>query len=454
MKTKNIIKGLVIFSLVLLTFFQISELWFGGSSNTNFFYSFFSPVSSPINSENLSKAIKPYRIIAGEGDNKFLIKYSDIEIITDSGVKKSIQKDEMDKVILGLFEYGEFVKSGPVNWPEILQNKIMLAEYKFSMPTDVFTECYRIQKTTLSSRFNKFDSIAIIPLESGGISALFINNAENECHEYLVKSGDSNAMLNAIQSISVYNDKLYYTSSVLEGLDAFSGNVFLPKWDFDPFTYSSIVSINPYMENGNILYSTIEKKIDVFFANPALKRPSNLNDVYTFSDENTVVRYYSDGILEYNNFKAVDSKPNCTFSSAFSSAIEFINNDSTIDGDFYLSDYTSADDGTWVFFFDFVINDYPLILSQSLSMPHSVEITVSYDRVTKYKHYAYTYELAEQAMAAVSSQFLNGIREESTYYDPAAIDELTICYKVDDSQILKLYWKIGMYGSVSLTPAS
>lgn len=441
------IQSAVIFILVILTFIQTGELWFGDASNRNFFYSFFNSGSSYASSENLFQLSKPYRIINSKGNGKFFIKYT--------GIDESEQKKAMDDVMIKLFKEGEFVKSTAIDWQEVLDKSIIF-EYKCQMPADAFTASYKQKSSLLHARFKEFNTIFII---SGNdkfepARVLFFGDAANVCYEYKIPKSDlNNQIITAKENFSVLDNKIYYIASKPFS-NLFSNNAFMATWEAERLEYSKIEKINPYSESGGVLLSTVEKKVDVFFDNPPKAQPSP-KGVFAFSDENTVVKYYPTGVLECFNYKAADEKINSTFTSAYNKAIEFIKRDTTItdEDEYYLAEYAKGDDGNWIFSFDFTINDFPIYISETISaeprLKHAIEVTVSHDFVVKYMRYAYSYKIHEKAKSIATKDYnaalnqdalVNGDQDEDGNDTIKSID---IGYRADSSDNVNLFWYIG-----------
>ncbi|MDR2903315.1 MAG: hypothetical protein LBU77_02230 [Clostridiales bacterium] len=457
MKTGRI-QNVIIFSLVVLTFFQTGELWFGGTPNHNFFYSFFSAGANGSDMASLPDLTKPYRIAASVEQGRYKIKYS--------GISASEQKKTLDDAVTTLFAKGTYVGQSAMDWSVL--SKSLLFEYHCAVPTDAFSAAYRQKAGLLTTRFAAFDRILLVPGNTAyePASVLFHDAAADQCHTFRIDQSDLNQTIKAArEKLSVADNRLYYTaSSSLSALpvNLFSKHVFVPMWDDAALSYADIEKINPYADGGFVLSYTVGDNINMFFNNPGRKQYTLINDVLTFSDETTVVKYHQSNILECNNYRTADTDKPTTFATAFNQAVEFIKLDTTIgaENEYYLADYYE-DTGEWHLFFDFTVNDFPVFLSNRAGstpeLTHAIEITVSDGIVTKYMRSAYLYKTREQSTAvavatekgidalntAIDNYLVPEEEDGAADFPPELIQSIELGYNSDSADTVSLCWHIG-----------
>lgn len=446
---KNTIKNLTIFILVALTVFQTAKLWFGDSSNNSSSFSFFQKEISTSQSESAAKLASPYRIITNISENdentKLAIIYNNL---TASELKKA-----GDNAIEQVLKKGEYVGSLLYS-PSITDRLCIEYEYAFSMPSDIFVQHFKQKSNILTGRVKQFDAITIIPNDGeDNLTVLFADKTSNNCYEYKVSDSDANKELwAAIDAVKASHSQLYYKLSVI-GESAY---IFPAFWDGSAYKYNNVTAFNPY---GELTLANIEKYVDPFFDNPAAKQFQNKNDVYTFSDEKTVVYYYPNDVLECSVHQYFSSDVASSFISAFSVAMDLLAKDTTLDNDFYLSGYTQEQNG-FVFKFNYCINDFPLYFSNDLrtktEMDNMIEISVAKDSA-KYRRYISSYEINDMISYAgndfYSTLYALGVDAESAELNGEEINLFDLGYKIDGSDILYLNWFIDINGVTFVQPA-
>ncbi|MDR2903741.1 MAG: hypothetical protein LBU77_04475 [Clostridiales bacterium] len=339
----------------------------------------------------------------------------------------------------------------------------LLYEYACDIPATAFTGAYKQKTNLLSARFDVFNRIMLIPGET--VRVLFHIAATDQCHEFTITDSDlTTQLLMARENISVANNQLYYIASSAYRANLFSDHVFIPVWDSEALAYANIEKINPYADDNNIILNdTVENNINMFFNNPARKQNARINDVLTFSDETTVVKYHQSNVLECNNYQTVDDSITTTFASAYNQAVGFIKRDTTIteNDDYYLADYKQDPNGNWLLYFDFTVNDLPVFISNrggsTPELAHAIEITVSHDIVTKYMRSAFLYRASEQSISEVTVNGMDALNTACANYAlpedeggeveyPELIQSIDLGYSIDNSDSTSLYWYIGYTG--------
>ena len=204
---------------------------------------------------------------------------------------------------------------------------------------------------------------------------------------------------------------------------------------------------NPIEKYGGIILSESEKYVDVFFDSPLTKSSSFINNTYTYNDENVIVKYYPNGVLEYVKYKSNIGVTN--EESPYNIAIQFLAKDTNIKNDFNLKDFKVEDNKT-VFYFDYKINNFPITLSQAkmeeLEMQSIIEVTVEDNRVSKYKRLIYDFYI-EEDYTTVEKNFIDTIDTilVNTNNKDTFIDEMKLVYKFENpNEFLNIQWFVSI----------
>lgn len=384
------IKNVVIIFLCMLVVYQTFGLWFENISGRNFFYTFFSQqnvVSSNIGDYDFTI---PQNIVVGFGNksfNKFFME--------EDGKKLNSKIDDCMKYTA---EIGEYVKTTQVDWNELLSLKSVICSYSVDMPMDLYIKAMGAKSSqSFSSKQKVFDTLVIIPARSAGeyLKVYFINTNDNTSALFSYKKNNANDNLSmAIENIQKASSNVSYLSTNQSKFSNFSSNVFLPKATNGNISYKSAELYNPYEVYGESSLQSMEIYVDAFFENPIAKW-NNIDDnnVYTYSDENIVVRYYPYDLFEYSNYSVKNDNTDNTLPAAYNTAIELIQKDRTIkeDDNIYLSEVTNVNN-VWKFGFDYHFQGFVVELSDELKsklgINHILEVTVEKGTAVSYKRYA------------------------------------------------------------------
>lgn len=458
MKNKLLNISLVIFAS--LAVYQAGLLWFNNLSSHNTFT--FATFASMINNsdqtqasnldENMLSFTKPYRININTGDYYKLI-YDDIENLAEVIL--------IDKIIdSNLKNLNSF---STITLDELFNKEGFLYEYAFAMPSEIFHSIRGAKNSSLVDAIPLFNIIGLVDFNTSTNSATLVfcdNSEENLCiaYEINLNKEDLSSLINLHDKYKTIHyeqgtNEFRYISSITNSISVFNKNVFLPIWEKNSFAYKPIKEENPYRGTSSAssgpLLSSIENQITMFFANPDIIYTSMPNGIFTFSDEYTVVRYYDNHILEYNNY-LVDYKAQSNgFLSDYATAINFIENDTNIVNNYYLSDFKETGK-TSKFYFDYTINNMDMTLSNILRMEnnglnHFIEIIVENGRVKNYKKYAYQFFVEDRVLInnnlSTFEEFINTVvnsSNEDEYY----IDSLKTAYVTEANYIdlLELSW--------------
>lgn len=442
----NRLKNFIITFFVILAIYQTARLWFEDFSGYGLFYSIFSE-----NNNNSQMEIK-YNldsIIINKGNSEFIKKSTDIY--------NSEYKNVFDNAIKTALKKGSFSRLEELNWEKILSARCIIYDFGYSLKGSELTAIYNGKKS-INSKIDSFDLIVITPNMNvpQSMKVAFLDTRENKSYEIeLTEEEIISKTYSTMTGLFSDDESIYYISSVQNGFELFKGNSFLPRWNGNITEYPYLNMTNPMEEDGGVLLMSLEKNINQFFENPAVKWTSTVNDVYTYSDENTVVKYYTTGVLEYSNYKSANkAKPN--FSKDYLTALSFIEKDVNINNEYYLEDYEINDDDA-VFYFDYKINNHKIMLSaeskERTNMDNMIEVTVTNGVVSRYKRLVYEFNLVQTDEPEVARvDFLSAVDkvfEENTELDAQkdSIENIELCYNANKSkEKTTLSWFIKING--------
>lgn len=428
----NRVKNFIITFFVLLAIYQTAKLWFEDFSNHNFFYSFKSIQGGSVNDYEVSSLIE--NIVVGKGSNKFFCDYNNSE--------NKEYKNIFEQAIRKSLENGNYIGKEDINVQENLTGKIVIYNYSFFINSEDINYVFNI-KSNISNKIKRFNKIMIIPdiSTNENLKIAFLDTEENLSYLVELRKNDIiNSTIDAINNFKTENEDFYYISSIQNGFDIFKTNIFIPRWIGNSIGYKPIIMSNPLESDGGVLLNQLEKDINMFFDNPAAKWPSKINDVFTYSDENTVVKYYTNGVLEYSNYKSSnDNLKEIKFSKCYKTALSFLKKDTNIKNEYYLKDYKKEDDRI-TFYFEYKINNFPIILSDELKsqigMNSIIEISATNSKVLKYKKYVYEFSIDETEIIFAETDFLEAIDNifllrQNNSKEREKIDNISLSYTAE-----------------------
>lgn len=453
----NRAKNFIITFFVILAVYQTAGLWFEGFSSHNFFYTIFAGNKQASMQGEVRFTLK--NIIVNQGNNKFLAVYNDIY---DSDYKPVFDK----AVKLGI-KKGNYIENSVIDWKQVLQNKCFIYQYNFKLNGNDVKKLFNVNSRYLD-KIEKFDSIIIIPSANVPESLKIIfadSDSAKTCH-FELKKNDIISEANSYFTYFEQSDNLFYISSIQSGFKLFGKNIFIPRWTDDGYSYNTVRKINLLEEDGGgVLLNSLDKIADAFFDNPAAKWTSTVNGVYTYSDENTVVKYFTNGVLEYSNYKSGDSASEFDFYDDYMTAVDFLINDRNIENEYYLSGY-SVDENEAVYRFDYKINNMPIEFTDALiaqtSMASAIEVTVSGQRVTKYRRYMYKFEINDDEQKFADVDFLDAIdyiltvkQDGAEYNETDLINNINMAYAAGiDDESIGIKWFIDLNGIEYTVPSN
>ena len=440
----NELKNFIIVFLIFLSTYQTTKLWFGNFS-THSFFDLDRDIAIAYD-DNIQKDTKylTKSILINTGDNKFIRKYNNI---SNSDYKKTF-----DKAIYLAMKKGKISYVDEFDIKQILDKKVVIYNYDFNIKNEDIPNLFN-QKGNNVYKIKDFDTIIIIPstnntqeietifLSSETLEACSIKNHKESLFQDIIY------FINEFKNIE-YKD-FYYISSEEIGISLFNKNQFLLKEKEDIPKIKLVNSINPLEQDGGILLSESEKYVNVFFDSPLVKNTSFINSIYTYNDDNIIVKYYPNSVLEYIRYKQVINANR--EESPYNIALQFLDRDINIKNEYYLKDY-KVENGKTTFYFDYKINDLPISLSNQkkneTDMKSMIELTVEDYTVTKYRRLIYDFILGDEYINLEKS-FVDAIDSFLLDNNINNIDEMELSYVFGtDNNLTNINWAINIDNKV------
>ena len=415
----SMLKSILIVVLAALTIYQTGVLWLVNITNRTFLFNYFPFLHQEAIPEGADRLVTPWRIIMADYDGSFKVKYNDLAEARRYG----------DKVISHLFQGGAFVSSRPLDheldvflsFYHYQTNPIYIYEYAFPMDAEWFTQGFGQRGNILTARgMGRFRQVVIVPPSYGKADArVFFLCEDAYVHEFTVTPQTSDG---------------FYTQ-VPEDFAGFNyiwdNGQFIRHGDF--FFYGVRVT-NPYADaHGSFLMDFIENQVASFFNNPAAIETFEDGNVWIFRGVTTVVRYYATHVLEYISYRAIDRNVPSSFINDFAAAVRFLDRDHLVINDTYLAGFRE-DRGRNIFYFNYVINNTPLIMPQNWPLgsylEHPIVITVDHGTVVNYRKLAFNFETNEELWGIASANFNNA----------ADFDDVRLGFRIGGRDIELLHW--------------
>lgn len=425
--------NIIIWVLVVLAIYQTSILWFANLSNKSIFENFYNTKNE--HTPNYLHAMESLFINVDDG--KFIKKYTsistaDYKLIFDNTISNALNSS----------------KSSNTNYTEnydtdtLFSSKSIIYTYDFPIYVNDMLGTFGIKKI---SGLEHYDMVAILPCVDEYVEIIFLSRSNGDAYKIQFNQYNlSNEIMEIIEELENMSSKEYYY--ILEDIGYVNDNVasirsnFLPISNGNHFDVNKITSINPLESAGGILLAESEKYMDIFFDNPLTKTSSFINDTYTYNDDNVVVKYYTNGVLEYSNYKKQLSQSQ---ENTYKTAIDFLARDTHLKNEFYLQDYKIEDDKT-TFYFNYKINNFSIILSQNMldktNMKSMIEIEIQNGIVSKYKKMIYDFYLLDN-FSIVNLDFENFMNNYNIDNTIENIDLKYIFDGVGEEISLKLHAK-------------
>jgi len=445
-KWMGLLQNIGILTLVTLCITQTMRLWYDGYSSRSFLSAFFSSDSDYSASDALAGLVRPYRIIA-QHNEAYVVLYGNAE--------STKLRTAADNILTQVIRSGDYVSAYSLNETALFATGGVWYEYAVPIPADAFGLFFQARTGFLTNRFRSFNRIVFVPQADtdDAVRVVFVDDEIRMCYEYSIqRTGLASGLLTAVQSLSP--SMLHYDTAIVSG-GGIPKTVFYANWNSNGYPYQQLRTYGPF---GEITIGNIERVVLPFFEMPSGVMWDVDNSVYTYRDNNAVAKYYPNDVLEFTDYKAHRGTVTNTFASAFVAAANMIAKDKGVVNEYYLSSYKQEGE-SWFLTFDYVMNGFPVFMSQSLSMnlsanqpntatmTHMIEVEVQADKVYKYRRYGLAFEVDTMSLSTKQTGFMQTIGNamESPGLlegEPLPVRTALLGYRADDMPQLSLQWLI------------
>ena len=209
------------------------------------------------------------------------------------------------------------------------------------------------------------------------------------------------------------------------------------------------------MDGDRIDTKALENIADGFFENPAVKWSSVVNNVYSYSDEENVVKYNLKGVLEYSGYVSGtgNNDGGQNVAQNYTAAVDFLKKDNGIKNDVVLT-RTAVNNERTQFYFDYAVNGVEVVMSdemkQGMDMHSAIEVTVSRGSVTKYRRYMCVLEQT-YGRQNLTGDFVSAVDNVYNTFDTndVLLDDIDLVYKINGRQNnVPACWKVVIDGKI------
>ncbi|MBR2062760.1 MAG: hypothetical protein IJ969_05570 [Anaerotignum sp.] len=444
------ITNFVIVLLVITAIMQTGELWLQGTSGHNFFYSL-TDIFDADEQEADGDVLLATRYAVGEGEGTFSVYYPD-------EVGNSSMLDVANRALGEILSRNKTMpQKNTADWKEILSSRCIVMQYDFMIASEEYLKDYKDLKT--NEKLERFDYITIVPGMRNGEESLayFVNSDTNECVLFRGEAGSASSAL--YETLTAKESEMRYISTGQRtSASALWRNMFLPQWAFLPYQYKPLEREFVFEKDGEASRAVLEDTVGNFFRNFSMDWSSQDEDgTFVFSDSETVVKYYPDiKVLEYFNYENYIGEGRTDLLEGYQICCNFLKNDNSLKTDIYLADIEHTINNEVVYYFDYVVDDLPVYLSQplrdSIDSQHAIEVTLRNQAVKEYRRYAVNFKQAEEKSEQINVQFIDALDDANKMYqtivedkDITDVKNIAMGYHVDLEGSMRLKWFVTLY---------
>lgn len=446
----NRITNFVILILVVTAVYQTGMLWLGNTASHNFFYTVFTTLTqekADTNSEG--GLLLPTRFAVGSGNGTFSVFFPEEEAASQT-------LEKTNDFLYEILEKGSLKEGkGVLNWDTILGSRCVAYEYDFLVPLDEYRTFFsKVQQIDI----NYFDHLVFLPAKQRGepSKVFFVFSKEGKYLEITLEKSQYAVGLYQVLENLQGDSALSFVSTGQSGFKLFEKNVFVPQWIGNAFAYSPLKSVNPFMTEDVINRGLLENSVEGFFKNFAADwNTRDENGDFIFSDDNVVVKYNMQGMLEYFSYKKSHDKRKDTLLDGYQVCKNFMKNDKSLKTGVVLVD-VKVHSNEIIYYFDYVVQDFPILLSEDLKekidAEHAIEVVVRNHAVKNYRRYAMNFIPKEQPRLLIEKDFLTALNEGILSYQKeepqnmvTEVETIYLGYLAETVGDLQLHWFTKLY---------
>ena len=408
------LKNIAIVVLAALCVYQAGVLWFVSITNRTSLMNFMPFLYQEAIPDGVSRLVQPWRVILAHPDGHYTVQYNDLQEARRYG----------DKVISHLFKGGSYISSSPiVHELDVFlalhshnNNPIYIFEYAFLMEAEWFSLGFGQRGNLLTARgMGAFSRVVIVPPNYGKPDAtVFFFSDNGYVHEFVVSPPSEAAFDTDIPEEFFGHNYIWFNDQFIR---------------HGEFFFHTIEVRNPYADaHGGFTMHFVQEQLAPFFNNTAIRTISDDN-VFIYRGVSTVVRYYDTHVLEYISYRAIDRNAPTSFINDFSVAYQFLSEDNLVINEVFLSGF-SSEYGKNIFYFDYVINNTPLVMPYNWPITHPIIITVDHGTVVNYQKIAFNFHTNEQVWGVATADFRN----------IQSFDYVRMGFRIGNRNIEHLHW--------------
>ncbi len=356
---KNI-KNITIVLLMFTALVQLSNIW-----NINVQNFFATDYTVAYDEEIAQEILLPSSVLVKEEDI-FRLAYNTSIVSNTSNSELNFLKSVADSGVymetnLEIFEL-----------PDLIRDADVIYEYACVVDSSLINDVFGLKSNQFSKNDVTFNNV-------------FINTKSDEIYFY-------NSLTEEVFGFTLDNLNITtnYTFNKNIGFVYNENDInFLVPLVLD-YDYYNLTEINPYSENGELLVSTVEAKINKYFKSPNEKWTIFGEDAKIFSGEDITVKYYNNDILEYkNSYESSNKKTNAA--EAYAIAKGFIKSDELVTNELVLKKVEKSEN-SYIFYFNPIVNSTEIVFD-SEDLKYYIEIEVNNGIVKQYKKYVMNFDI-------------------------------------------------------------
>ncbi|MDF1616444.1 hypothetical protein [Petrocella sp. FN5] len=383
------IKIVILITLIVISVYQTSRLWFDDQSDPNLFYRVFS--SSTI--ENLEAVRDAGNMITPKQLGVYLGQPNLEYTIVKKGIPhyETLRSESIKILIMGLDKdyYVGVVENKELLW----SNQHTSIHMDFPLEQAIFARNLGISQKALEG-IGSVDTILIMPAFRNEIWLnIFLEDPSTGLyHHYQVPKSEvviaNDSLAYQLSNVVANGSRTSFISTLKNNIPYYSKHLLLPLPSEDNRYHDPIFTRIPFVSDAAVNVSELDGYVSLFFDNPDIMKAIPLENEVRYVDGNVVVRYNTEGLVEYNRI-VKENAGSTSLTLALTVANQFIEQDiQRMPTEYFLKTYLQEAQRT-VFYYDIGFNDYPFVLTeevkQKYGMSHAIEVTVSGDKVIKYR---------------------------------------------------------------------
>ncbi|PKM58009.1 MAG: hypothetical protein CVU98_03250 [Firmicutes bacterium HGW-Firmicutes-3] len=383
------IKIVILITLIVTSVYQTSRLWFDDQSDPNLFYRVFS--SSAL--ENLEAMRDAGNLITPKQLGVYLGQPNLEYTVVKKGVThyESLRNESIKILTMGL---NKDYYIGTVDNLELLWgNQHTSIHLDFPLEQDIFARNLGIPLNAVNS-IKSVETILIMPAFRNEIwlNIFLEDQVTGLYHHYQVPRSEivisNDSLVYQLSNVIASGSKTSFISTLKNNIPYYSKHLLLPLPSENNRYHDPVFMRIPFLSNGVVNIPELDGYVSLYFDNPDIMKAIPLENEVRYVDGNVVVRYNIDGLLEYNRI-VKENTASTSLTLALTVANQFIEQDSQrMPTEYFLKTYIQEAQRT-VFYYDVGFNDYSFVLreevKQKYGMSHAIEVTVSGDKVIKYR---------------------------------------------------------------------